>query len=110
MGFSFGEVVQIFELKRVGGAPKGHPFAPLADMHNMRHLDNQEKEVQLYLVKTAAPKGTSALSEVKVLTINRPATTYTHLVNHLLLWQNNTKKVYSKQISKSILQYSICIT
>jgi len=79
-------------------------------MHNTRHLDNQEKEVQLYLVKTAAPKGASALSEVKVLTINRPATTYTHLVNHLLLWQNNTKKVYSKQISKSILQYSICIT
>ena len=25
----FGEVVQNFELKRVGGAPKGRPFAPL---------------------------------------------------------------------------------
>ena len=24
----FEKVVQIFELKRVGGAPKGHPFAP----------------------------------------------------------------------------------
>jgi len=23
------EVVQMFELRRVGGAPKGHPFAPL---------------------------------------------------------------------------------
>ena len=25
----FGEVVQMFELRRVGDAPKGHPFAPL---------------------------------------------------------------------------------
>jgi len=25
----FGKLVQYFELKRVGGAPKGHPFAPL---------------------------------------------------------------------------------
>ena len=120
MGFSFGEVVQIFELKRVGGAPKGHPFAPLADMHNMRHLDNQEKEVQLYLVKTAAPKGTSALSEVKVLTINRPATTYTQLVNHLVLWQKKNYKeslIQANQqihltntILKPCLQYSISIT
>jgi len=26
---TFGEVVQNFELKRVGGASKGHPSAPL---------------------------------------------------------------------------------
>jgi len=29
MGSYFGEVAQIFELKRVGGAPKGHQFASL---------------------------------------------------------------------------------
>jgi hypothetical protein len=29
MRFYFRKVVQIFEIKRVGGAPKGHPFAPL---------------------------------------------------------------------------------
>ena len=29
MGSYFGNVVQNFELKRVGGAPKGHLFAPL---------------------------------------------------------------------------------
>jgi hypothetical protein len=37
-----------------------------------RHL-NDPKNCIMYLVKTAASKGTSALSEVKVLTINRPA-------------------------------------
>ena len=67
-------------------------------MHNTRHLDNQEKEVQLYLVKTAAPKGASALSEVKVLTINRPATMYTQLVNHLVLWQ---KKELQRKLNPS---------
>jgi len=30
MEYHFGEVVQNFELKRVGGAPKGHPLTPLA--------------------------------------------------------------------------------
>ena len=30
IGLQIGEVVQIFELKRVGSAPKGHPFAPLS--------------------------------------------------------------------------------
>ena len=29
IGSHFEEVVQIFELKKVGGAPKDHPFAPL---------------------------------------------------------------------------------
>jgi len=29
MRSQFGESVQNFELKRVGGAPKGHQFAPL---------------------------------------------------------------------------------
>ena len=71
-------------------------------MHNTRHLDNQEKEVQLYLVKTAAPKGTSALSEVKVLTINRPATTYTQLVNHLVLWQKKNYKESLIQANQQI--------
>ena len=28
----FGELVQNFELKRIGGAPKGHQFAPLKDI------------------------------------------------------------------------------
>jgi hypothetical protein len=79
-------------------------------MHNTSHLDNQENEVQLYLVKTAAPKGTSALSEVKVLTINRPATTYAQLVNHLLLWQKKFRESLIQANQQSILEYSICIT
>ena len=29
MRYDFGEVVQNFELKRIGGAPKGHQFANL---------------------------------------------------------------------------------
>ena len=29
MGFHFRKIVQNIELKRVKGAPKGHPFAPL---------------------------------------------------------------------------------
>ena len=29
MRSQFGESVQNFELKRVGGAPKGHQYAPL---------------------------------------------------------------------------------
>ena len=28
MGFHFRKIVQNIELKRVRGAPKGHPFAP----------------------------------------------------------------------------------
>ena len=31
MRYDFGEVVQNFELKRIGGAPKDHQFAPLLE-------------------------------------------------------------------------------
>jgi len=29
MGFYFEKLIQYFELKRVGGTPKGYPFSPL---------------------------------------------------------------------------------
>ena len=38
MSFHFGEVVQNFELKRVGGAPKGHPLAPLFIIERLAKL------------------------------------------------------------------------
>ena len=31
MRFNFREVAQIFELKRIGGAPKGHQLTPLVE-------------------------------------------------------------------------------
>jgi len=35
VGSYFREVVQNFKLKRVGGAPKGHLFAPLLELKLM---------------------------------------------------------------------------
>ena len=35
MTSQFGELVQNFELKRVGGAPKSHQFAPLVVIFNL---------------------------------------------------------------------------
>ena len=38
MGSQFEEVVQIFEVKRVGGAPKGHQFTSLSSHENTEDL------------------------------------------------------------------------
>ena len=42
----FREVVRIFELRRVGGAPKGHLFAPLVSQHKESMMPNMHERQQ----------------------------------------------------------------
>jgi len=47
MGFHFEKPVQYFELKRVGGAPKGYPFAPLKSGVSAERLELQTSTITL---------------------------------------------------------------
>ena len=49
MGSQFEKLAQIFELKRVGGAPKGHQFAPILILFT-RFEDIQEISCFLFLL------------------------------------------------------------
>ena len=48
MKYDFGELVQNFELERVGGAPNGYPLAPLvASLIRIRKLAASSSPVPL---------------------------------------------------------------